>query len=166
MIAARKETCFDQYALTGIVGHTNQIKTKQQDTLLVARHHDHQQCPNRSNYCKSHNDQSLPLEASGQPASADDGNDLDHAEGDVKKDGFEAIVTERLDDEVTKGADTTAGDSARCLVPRFLFLYVDEEHLRDSHNQEKPAPGFEIVKRLPDMVPSPLAGDDAHLIGA
>lgn len=51
-------------------------------------------------------------------------------------------------------------------IPRSLLSYVDEEHLRDSHDQEKPAPGLEIVQRLPDMIPTPLAGDDAHLIGA
>lgn len=61
---------------------------------MVARHHNHQQCPNRSNYRKSNDDQPLPLEPSGQPASADDGDDLNHAEGDIEKDGLEAVITE------------------------------------------------------------------------
>ena len=39
-------------------------------------------------------------------------------------------------------------------------------HVRDGHDQEKPTPGFHIIERLPDVVPAPFAGDNAHLVCA
>lgn len=39
-------------------------------------------------------------------------------------------------------------------------------YARDSHDEKKPQPRLHVVCRLPDVIPSPFARDDAHLIGS
>ena len=40
-----------------------------------------------------------------------------------------------------------------------------ERGIRDGEDQEEPHVRLEVREGLPDVVPSPLAGDDAHLVG-
>jgi hypothetical protein len=57
----------------------------------------------------------------GEPGAAEDGDDLDDAEGDVEENGLEVCVAEIADDEVAEGGDAAACDAVvfvRTKIPR------------------------------------------------
>lgn len=79
---------------------------------MLARNGEHENGANGGDDGNPSNDQTLPLRPRGDPAAAHDGNDLYDAKGDVEQDGLEAVVPERLDDQVTERRDTAAGDAS------------------------------------------------------
>lgn len=87
---------------------THKIITKQQHTLLLPGNSEHQHRADNGWHTGRGNDQALALEPLGEPASAEDGDELDGAKGDVEENGLEAVVAKRLYNQRAKSCDAAA----------------------------------------------------------
>lgn len=94
----------------------DEVVSKEQNALVLSRHSEHHDGANGGQDCNKGDGEALALEFRSAVARAEDGDDLDDAERDVKEDGLEVSVAEVADDEVAEGGDAAACDAGEKLV--------------------------------------------------
>ena len=82
-----------------------------------------------------------------QESTSDGGHQLDEAKGDVKENGSKRVEAERLHDQRTKRRYAAGGNT-------------------DGEQESGPAPSLWVEDGFLCVIPSPFAGEDAHLVHA
>jgi hypothetical protein len=89
----------------------DEVVAEQQDPFVFAGHGQHHYCADDGKDGDEGDGEAFATPACSRPRRAEDANDLDDAEGDVKEDGFEVRIAKVFDDEVAEGGDTATCDT-------------------------------------------------------
>ena len=91
-MSAVSQLCVSLYELT------YQVVTKQQNTLFLPANSQHHDGPDDGRDREADDSPALALYPGRYPTAADNGEDLDDAEGNIEQDGLKGGIAEGLDD--------------------------------------------------------------------
>lgn len=91
---------------------TYQVIPEEQHSFLFAWNREHEDSPDDGRYAHDRYHDPFSLQLGCKPSRSNDCSHLDDSEWDIEKNGFETRVAERLDDQVSERADTSAGNAA------------------------------------------------------